>query len=203
MSIKLPKPFYEGRKSLEECIIERESIRSFMDKELDLGFVSQLLWAGQGMKAYKRTVPSAGAIYPLELYALIKGNGFYHYNVGNHSLDLKFEINIFEDLAAASWNQAFISQAPLNIIICANYSKIQFRYGHDRGIRYALIEVGHCAQNIHLQAVAFGLGSVPIGAFNDRVIKKLFFTYCFPYSPIASAFSGCLIKNTILSAKPS
>jgi len=174
MSIKHPKPSYEGRKSLEECIIERESIRNFIEKELDLGIVSQLFWAGQGMKIYNRTVPSAGAIYPLELYALLKAKGFYHYNVGKHSLDLEIEKDFFEDLAAASWNQAFIGQAPLNIIICANYSKIQFRYGHDRGIRYALIEVGHCAQNIHLQAVALGLGSVPIGAFQDKEIKKLF-----------------------------
>ena len=173
MSIKFPIPSYEGQKSLEECIIERESIRNFSDKKLDLGIVSQLFWAGQGKKVYKRTVPSAGAIYPLELYALLKERGLYHYNVGNHSLELELENDIFEDLAIASWNQAFISQAPLNIIICANYSKIQSRYGQDRGIRYALIEVGHCAQNIHLQAVALGLVSVPIGAFNDKEIKML------------------------------
>jgi len=175
MSIKLPKPSHEdeGGKSLEECIIKRESIRNFIDKNLDLRIISQLFWAGQGIKVYKRTAPSAGAIYPLELYALLKTKGFYHYNVGTHSLDLEIEDDISEDLAAAAWNQAFISQAPLNIIICANYSKIQFRYGHDRGIRYALIEVGHCAQNIHLQAVALGLGSVPIGAFKEKEIKKL------------------------------
>ena len=92
---------------------------------------------------------------------------------GDVCCGLEVEGDLFEDLAAASWNQSFISQAPLNIIICANYSKIQFRYGHDRGIRYALIEVGHCAQNIHLQAVALGLGSVPIGAFQDKEVKRL------------------------------
>lgn len=173
MNIKLPVPKFNEQKSLEESILERESIRRFSDKEINHENISQLFWSGQGSKGYKRTVPSAGAIYPLELYALLRGKGFYHYNVDNHSLDLKIEEDLFEDLAAASWNQTFINQAPLNIIICANYSKIQFRYGHDRGIRYALIEVGHCAQNIHLQAVALGLGSVPIGAFQDEEIKKL------------------------------
>ncbi len=173
MNINLPDPTFNGQKSLEKSILERESIRIFSDKGINLEIISQLLWSGQGSKGYKRTVPSAGAIYPLELYALLKGKGFYHYNVENHSLDLEIEGDLNQKLTAASWNQDFIDNAPLNIVICANFSKIQFRYGHDRGIRYALIEVGHCAQNIHLQAVALGLGSVPIGAFKDQEIKSL------------------------------
>ncbi len=173
MNIKLPDPTFNGQKSLEKSILERESIRRFSDKGINLEIISQLFGSGQGSKGYKRIVPSAGAIYPLELYALLKGKGFYHYNVENHSLDLEIEGDLNQKLAAASWNQDFINKAPLNIVICTNFSKIQVRYGHDRGIRYALIEVGHCAQNIHLQAVALGLGSVPIGAFKDKEIKKL------------------------------
>ena len=173
MNINLPDPIFNGKKSLEKSILERESIRRFSDKKINFEIISQLFWSGQGKKGYKRTVPSAGAIYPLELYALLKSKGFYHYNVENHSLDLEFEGDLNQKLAAASWDQDFINIAPLNIVICTNFSKIQFRYGHDRGIRYALIEVGHCAQNIHLQAVALGLGSVPIGAFQDKKIKRL------------------------------
>ena len=173
MSIRLPKPSYRGKKSLEECIIERESIRKYDKRDLDLVTISQLFWATQGKKGYKRTVPSAGAIYPLELYAIIKDKGLYHYNIKVHSLDLLIEADFSKKLAKASWNQVFIGDAPLNVVICANYSKIQQRYGYERGLRYSLIEVGHCAQNLHLQAVALGLVSVPIGAFKDEEVRML------------------------------
>ncbi len=172
MEIKLSKAKYKGSISLEECIFKRISNRNFKDEEIDIEKISQLLWAGQGKNIYLRTVPSAGAIYPLELYVILKNKGIYHYNNNKNSLDLKMEGNFAEKLAEISWNQVFISKVPLNIVICADFSKIQNRYGPERGIRYTLIEVGHCAQNIHLQAVALGLGSVPIGAFRDKKVKQ-------------------------------
>ena len=173
IEIKLSKPKHEGLRSLEECIFERISIRNFRDKEIDLEKISQLLWSGQGKNIYLRTIPSAGAIYPLELYVILKNKGIYHYDIKKHSLKLEREGQFSEELAEVSWNQVFINKVPLNIVICADFSKIQRRYGPERGIRYSLIEVGHCAQNIHLQAVALGLGSVPIGAFQDEKVKKL------------------------------
>jgi SagB-type dehydrogenase family enzyme len=79
---------------------------------------------------------------------------------------------ILKHLTESAWNQSFINEAPLNIIICVDFPKIIHGYG-ERGRRYALIEVGHCAQNVHLEAVALDLGSVPIGAFQDKSIKNL------------------------------
>ena len=170
MSIQLPEPEIKGNISLEECINKRESIRKFWDKKISKEQLSQLFWAAQGKKGSKRTVPSAGAIYPLELYATLKGYGMFHYNTRNHSLELIKEEDRCMELGEASWDQTFICEAPLSIIICGDFQKINRRYGN-RGIRYTYIEVGHCAQNILLEAVALGLGSVPIGAYEDKKVK--------------------------------
>ncbi|MCK4285304.1 MAG: SagB/ThcOx family dehydrogenase [Candidatus Lokiarchaeota archaeon] len=172
MEIKLPKPILEGNKSLEECIYERESVRKYQDKAIEIEKISQILWAAQGKKGQKRTVPSAGATYPLEIYVTLKDKGYFHYDFKNHALKLVTEDIIGEKLAEESWNQKFIEEAYLNIIICADYSRTTKRYG-ERGIRYVHMEVGHCAQNIHLEAIALGLVSVPIGAFQDNNVKKV------------------------------
>ncbi len=75
-------------------------------------------------------------------------------------------------LAQASFGQGFVEKAAADIIICAEYSRVTAKYG-SRGERYVHIEAGHAAQNIHLQAVALGLGSVPVGAFDDKAVKKV------------------------------
>lgn len=172
MDIQLPKPQLKGSKSLEECIYKRKSIREFQNKEIEIEKISQLLWAAQGKASHYRTVPSAGATYPLELFVILKNKGLYQYNIKKHVLELKKDGDFSKDLAAASLHQNFIHEAPLNIIICAIFSRTCNRYG-DRGMRYVLIEVGHCAQNIHLEAVALELCSVPIGAFEDKAVKNL------------------------------
>ncbi|MFW9970828.1 MAG: SagB/ThcOx family dehydrogenase [Candidatus Odinarchaeota archaeon] len=172
MSITLPKPELKGEKSIEECIYERESIRNFEDKPIEIDKISQILWATQGRKGDKRTVPSAGATYPLEIYVILKDKGFFNYNVKKHTLEIVYKEDLSYKLAKASLDQYFITEAYMNIIICAEFSRTTWRYGQ-RGQRYVLIEVGHCAQNIHLEAVALGLGSVPIGAFEDDNVKRV------------------------------
>ena len=112
MDIQLPKPKLEGKKSLEECIFERESIRRFLDKEIELEKISQILWATQGKKGGKRTVPSAGATYPLEIFVVLKKKGIFQYNLNKHILEMKFEGEIGEKLAYASYRQYFIHEAP-------------------------------------------------------------------------------------------
>jgi len=172
MDIQLPKPILKGSKSLEECIYERESVRSYKDKVIEIEKISQILWATQGKKGDKRTVPSAGATYPLEIYVTLSDKGFFNYNVKKHALELITEEDLSNKLARASLDQYFIAEAYMNIIICAIFSRTTWRYGQ-RGVRYVFIEVGHCAQNIHLVAIALGLASVPIGAFEDDQVKKV------------------------------
>jgi SagB-type dehydrogenase family enzyme len=172
MEIRLPDPILKGEKSIEECIQERESVRNYREKEIEIEKISQILWATQGKKGEKRTVPSAGATYPLEIYVSLKSKGFFHYNIKKHSLELITHTNLIKELTRASLDQYFIAEAYLNIIICAEFSRTTLRYGQ-RGVRYVFIEVGHCAQNIHLEAVALGLASVPIGAFEDERVKEV------------------------------
>lgn len=172
MSIQLPEVKLDNPKTLDCAIFERISRRKFWEKEIELEKLSQLFWAAQGMKGFTRTVPSAGATYPLEIYAILKGKGAYHYDNKEHKLDLHTEGAICTELAKAAWNQTFICEPYLTIFICADYSRTKSRYGK-RTKRYIYLEVGHCAQNIHLEAVALGLGSVPIGAFQDEIVKDL------------------------------
>jgi SagB-type dehydrogenase family enzyme len=174
--IQLPSPLTKGKISLEEAIDRRRSQRSFSSRALTLEEISQLLWAAQGITAKKggfalRSAPSAGALYPMEIYALTK-DGLYHYLPERHVLEVLGEGDLRNDLAGASLGQSSVSEAALAIVICAVYERATTRYG-ERGKRYAEMEAGHIAQNIHLQAVALGLGSVPIGAFNDEQLKGI------------------------------
>ena len=172
MELSLPEINLSKLTQLEKAIYERESIRSFYSKEIELDKLSKLFWAAQGLKGYKRTVPSAGATYPLEIYAILKDKGVFNYNLKKHCLNLVIDKDVCKQIARASWHQSFICEPYLIIIICADYERTASRYG-SRAIRYVHIEVGHCAQNIHLMATALGLGSVPIGAFNDKAIKNI------------------------------
>ncbi len=167
-TVKLPKPNLKGTMSLEECIQNRRSKRSFSPQPLSLDQVSQLLWSAQGITDEKkglRAAPSAGALYPLELY-VVKQDGLYHYKPEGHEMERLGTGDLRKPLSEAAHGQEPVSEAPVNIVICAVYERVTAKYG-SRGILYTHIEAGHAAQNIHLEAVALGLGSVPVGAFQD------------------------------------
>ena len=172
--IRLPKPELKSDVSLEETISSRRSVRDYSPEELTLVEIGQLLWASQGITDAKRSLRaarSADALYPLELY-LAKNDGVYRYISRRHGLKRISEKNIKRALADASRNQRFVEDAPVDIVICAAYERVTARYG-ERGVRYTHVEVGHAAQNVHLEAVRLGLSSVPVGAFDDRAISKI------------------------------
>ena len=98
--------------------------------------------------------------------------GIYRYNMDNHSLTLHHQGDVRPELARAALNQEFIYEAPIDVIICAIYSRTGMRYGN-RGERYAHIEVGHAGQNIYLQATAMGLATVAVGAFYDEQVRQV------------------------------
>ena len=173
--IILPEPVIDGEVSLEKTIVERRSIRSFTGKELEPEQIGQLLWSAQGVTGKSagrnlRSAPSAGATYPMEIYA-VTAKGMYRYLPEKHALEIIVEHDLRNQLAAASMGQGSVRDASINIVICALPERITPRYG-ERGIRYIDMEAGHIAQNVHLQAVALGLGSVPIGAFNEDSVKQ-------------------------------
>ena len=172
--ITLPQPAFKGDMSVEEAIRMRRSVRDFQDTPLSLEQVSQLLWAGQGItEGFKRAAPSAGATYPLTLYLVVGedsvhrlASGVYEYAPRTHSLHLVKPGDFRQRLASACLGQTFIQDAPVNIVIAAEYERTTARYG-ERGIRYVHMEAGHVGENIYLQAGALGLGTVVVGAFLD------------------------------------
>lgn len=169
----LPEPAKKGKISLEEVIAKRRSCRSFTGKALTPQQISQILWAGQGITGSKglRAAPSAGATYPLTLYVSLP-EGVFRYVPEDHSLTLIKSADIRVDLARASVEQYFMTKAGMIVIIAARFERTTSRYGR-RGERYVILEAGHCAENMFLQAEALGLGSVAIGAYNDGEIATL------------------------------
>ena len=172
-TVKLPAPQTAGSVSLEEAISRRRSIRTYSSKTLTKEQISQLLWAGQGITDAEngfRTAPSAGAIYPFRLY-IVSAEGLFRYDPGDHSLELIREGDMRALAASAAFGQDFLAAAALTVVITVSYGAIQEHYGV-RGKSYADMEAGHIAQNIHLQAEAMGLGSVPVGAFSAKDIRE-------------------------------
>jgi SagB-type dehydrogenase family enzyme len=177
--IKLPEPKYDSNTSVEQALLKRRSVRVYKDEPLALTEVSQLLWAAQGITDPRgfRTAPSAGALYPLELY-VVAGNvndlpdGIYRYKPHKHELAMVVEGDKRTELCNAALDQPSIKDAAAVIVFSAVYERTTGKYG-ERGIRYVHIEVGHAAQNIYLQAVSLNPGLVVIGAFDDEEVKKI------------------------------
>jgi SagB-type dehydrogenase family enzyme len=180
-TIKLPDPVLKGSISVEEAISKRRSIREYKDEPLRLEELGQLLWAAQGITSPKgfRAAPSAGATYPLEIYVSVKERGviglpagIYHYDPFDHSLTLIKEGDHSLEIYRASLNQEWVKEAPICIIIAADFSRTTSRYG-TRGERYVYMEAGHVGQNIYLQATALDLGTVAVGAFYDDQLRSI------------------------------
>jgi SagB-type dehydrogenase family enzyme len=168
-----------GGVSLEKALSARRSVRDYKDSTLRLSEVAQLLWAAQGITADwgGKTAPSAGATYPLEIYAVVGDveglePGVYHYMSGSHSLKKIIEGDLREQLSTSALGQRCIAEAPVTVVVTAVFDRTTRRYG-ERGIRYVHIEVGHVGQNVCLQAETLGLSTVTIGAFRDEVVKGI------------------------------
>ncbi len=177
--MKLPEPRYESETSMEAALLQRRSIRAYSGENLTIEEVSQLLWAAQGITAPwgGRTAPSAGALYPLELYVVIGtvdgiDDGVYRYRPEKHELEKVKDGDVRAELADAALGQECIRDAAINIVFTAVYERTTGKY-RERGIRYVYMEAGHAAQNVYLQADALDLGTVTIGAFSDSDVTDV------------------------------
>tara|TARA_B100000315_G_scaffold222250_1_gene226192 strand:- start:4419 stop:5231 length:813 start_codon:yes stop_codon:yes gene_type:complete len=179
--IKLPKPEYKGM-VLEEAIKKRRSQRNYSNKTITLNQLSQLVFAAQGAtgKSYGtllRTAPSAGALYPFEVYLVVNAvddlpRGMYHYSVQKHALELVKSGDFRSSITKAGLDQDMLGDSSVAFVLTSVFDRLRHKYG-ERGYRYAYMEAGHISQNIYLQATSLGLGSVAIGAFLDEEINKL------------------------------
>jgi SagB-type dehydrogenase family enzyme len=178
-TIALPAPDRSGTRPLETLLQQRRSVRDYADKPLALADVGQLLWAAQGITHPHglRTAPSAGALYPLELYVVagrIDGlsAGIHRYRPDAHRLQAMHDGDLRGRLARAALGQSWLADAPLTVVIAAIYERTARKYGERAG-RYVHIEAGHAAQNLFLQAGALELDTVVVGAFDDNAVAAL------------------------------
>jgi SagB-type dehydrogenase family enzyme len=177
--ICLPQPRQDSEVSIEQSLLKRRSTRSYSGEPLNLGEISQLLWAAQGITDSRgfRTAPSAGALYPLEVY-LLAGNvegleaGIYKYLPEKHELNQLVGGDYRDELSAAALNQKPVADGAVSVIFTAIYERTTVKYG-ERGVMYVHIELGHATQNLCLQAAAMDLGVVTIGAFHDERVAEI------------------------------
>jgi len=178
----LDPPVQDGAVSLEKAIKQRRTVRSYGKTPIRKHQFSQILWSAQGItedRGFKRASPSGGALYPADVYAAVGDNcvedlvaGVYHYQPKHHSVTKVAEGDRRNDLAIASLSQMWMALAPVLFVLTAEYRRITMKYG-DRGIRYALMEIGHISQNILLQCQTLGLSAGIVGAFDDGKVAGL------------------------------
>lgn len=177
--LRLSEPRRDGGVSVESALQLRRSVREYRGEPLTLAEVAQLLWAAQGVTTAdgKRTAPSAGATFPLETY-LVAGNvaglapGVYHYRPAEHGLVEVAAGDRRVPLAAVSMNQDCVRLSAISILFATVVERTAVKYG-EAAVGYVDMEAGHAAQNVALQAVALGLGTVMIGAFEEAGLAAL------------------------------
>ncbi|MFQ6101036.1 MAG: SagB/ThcOx family dehydrogenase [Anaerolineae bacterium] len=175
--ITLPAPSTSGEVSLEAAIARRRSTRRYTPGDLSLEQIGQLLWAAQGITGGRdvlRAAPSAGGCHPLVVY-VCRADGVWRYHPQGHYLARHLEQDVRDELAEAALRQWFIAEAPCVFAISAIFERTTQRYRERGQLRYVPMDTGHAAQNLLLQAVALGLVSVPVGAFDDDAVKKVLF----------------------------
>ena len=184
--VDLPGRDFELDRPLGEVLRSRRSVRDFQLRPLGLTLVGKLLHASFGVRGYRKTgtegvydrpAPSAGGLYPLELYVATQAveelaDGLYHYDARAHQLELRQRRLLHPELADIALGQDMIRHANLVVLISAVFQRTMWKYG-DRGYRYVCLDAGHVGQNLYLVATALGLGPVSIGGFYDDDLNRL------------------------------
>ena len=170
VSAGLPAPNTDSDVSIEKTLLTRRSIREYTGEALTLQEVAQILWAAQGTTSTRgfRTAPSASATYPLETYLVVGDveglkEGVYRYQTKEHTLLKVLDGDKRPLLTRARMGRYFIEGGAIYIAFAGIYSRTGT--GEDAK-KFVHMEVGHAAQNVYLQAVSMGMGTVVIGGFS-------------------------------------
>ena len=177
--ITLPQTESSRSEPLEQLLARRRCVREYADRPVTLANAACLLWAAQGISTADglRTSPSAGALYPMDIY-LAAGAvtelvpGIYRYLPREGAIEGAAEDDQRAALAAAALGQTWLADAALILIITAHYERTTWEYGR-RGIQYVHMEAGHATQNVLLMAVTLNLGAAVVGAFDDGRVASV------------------------------
>lgn len=180
--IQLPLSKPTKNLSLDATLRKRKSIRNFSQKSLGIEQLSYILWASTGIQRKEdgfefRTVPSAGALYPIETYLVINRTdklkkGVYHYSVKSHCLE-ELKLGDFgRPSALAALGQKMCLEAAVVFIWTAIFNRSKWKY-QQRAYRYIYLDAGHIAQNVALASTSLGLGSCQIGALFDDEVNNI------------------------------
>jgi len=171
--IQLAEPRSTGPLSFEEALVKQRIVRQFAKQQLKNTEISQLAWAGHSITKAQTalpTEPSTEATHPIELYFATQ-DGVFVYRPDQHSFEQAGEQDIRNTLTVAASMQQAILEAPCDIIVTGSAKKLSDQFQNDAR-KYMLLRAGHVSQNIQLQAVCLGLGSVTIGGFNARSVGR-------------------------------
>jgi SagB-type dehydrogenase family enzyme len=184
--LRLPRGHFRLEQRLGTAFRRRSSIRDFELRPLPIGHLSQVLFLGHGVRGTKvvdgetvfdRCSPSAGGLYPIELYVACQevrrvADGIYHYDARYHMLEEVRRGRFHAQLADLTIGQEMIRSANLVVAMTARVDRTTWKYGL-RGYRYVWLDAGHVGQNIYLAAGGLGLGAVTIGGFFDAEVDAL------------------------------
>lgn len=180
--IELPTPPEGSHMTLDEALRRRRSVRAFAGKPISLGQLSYLLWASNGIRKAERghefrTVPSAGALYPVETYVIVHDvdgvpPGAYHYAIREHALEELRTGDLGRDITRAALGQRMCADAAVVFVWTAIFNRSKWKYGQ-RAYRYVYLDAGHVGHGLALSAASLGLGSCQVGALFDDEVNQI------------------------------
>ncbi len=181
-TIKLPDPEFDKEIRFWQVVLNRKSTRKFKNEPITQSELSLLLFGMTGLTRIFpqfafRTVPSAGGLYPIEVYPVINNvkdleQGIYHYTILNHSIELMRQGDFRAEIAKSCLDQQIAYNSAVNFVWTAIIERSKWKY-LQRCYRYIYMDAGHVGQNFYLLAEALGLGACTIGAIYDDELNEL------------------------------
>ena len=183
-SQKIELPYFDPNQpmSLDRTLKQRKSVRDFQQQPISKDQLSYLLWASTGIQRIEdgyefRTVPSAGALYPIETYVVVNDvrkleAGVYHYSIKAHQLEQLKQGEFRQEITAAALGQGMCQTSAVVFVWSAVFERCKWKYGQ-RAYRYIYLDAGHIAENLALAAVSLNLGSCEIGALYDNQVNAI------------------------------
>jgi SagB-type dehydrogenase family enzyme len=180
--VMLPEPRIDAGPATAATIAERRSTRSYSMDPMTIDELGRLLFLTTGISAdtwgnARRTAPSSGALYPIELYAIVHNvegieRGAYHYALREHALELVRAGDLRSHVVEQGLHQEFLGECSAVLFLTQILQRMRPKY-QDRSYRYGLLEAGHIGENAYLAATSAGLGACGVGAFMDDAINAM------------------------------